>query len=153
MTHATPTLTLCTTRANSDGARLYHAVPDGHRVSLCGYKPRGAMEWDEWPGASVTCPSCAVKLEGRTRAATQWRVWVGDSHNARACGDPMLGTVIARDRDAALALARREYGWDVEVLPHDVTIEKQIARIAKWEAEKKRKPRTGSRARKRDSAG
>jgi hypothetical protein len=41
---------------------LFHAVPKGQRVALCGKKPAISTDWSVHPGAVVTCPRCMCKV-------------------------------------------------------------------------------------------
>jgi hypothetical protein len=49
--------------AESDGGRLYHALPKHTYTALCGRKPGPRSDWSSYPGQAVTCKRCVSRLE------------------------------------------------------------------------------------------
>ena len=47
----------------SDGGRLFHALPAHTHTALCGKKPGKRSDWSAYEGKVVTCPGCLKRLK------------------------------------------------------------------------------------------
>lgn len=67
----------CANGAERDKGRIYHAVPAGTQIALCGTQPGPrSAGWAPWNPADsadhpVTCPRCLKKLAALTTGGTR----------------------------------------------------------------------------------
>lgn len=97
----------CTSGAERDGGKLFHAV--ARNKALCGAKPgRRSVGWSAHLGEKVTCPRCLKKMENIKLAWRYWSKTVPRFYVAQVPGDDGVDWGYTTDQKKALPLTK---GW------------------------------------------